>query len=727
MYADIDHTDGVRHRRDGSVTAGLDVVKRRLDERGCGPVTRDGKGWKALCPAHDDQTPSLSIAANKRDYVTVHCRAGCDWSDVYAALGLALADLWPSEDHDPGERGADHGHTGPPAGWVFVVEQAGGGRKAKPAVEPMTEVERYPYRTEDGILSYYTVRYVPKTFRGRQPDGTGVVPVEQRILYRLQQLLAAISDRKTVYVVEGEQDCDTLARHGIPATTCAFGAESWLDQYDPSFKGAAEVRIIADRDRKGYLHALDVARHLRPIAEQVTLWLGAVETAKADVTDHLEAGYSLEDLVPITEDELERLADDGRLPGAEIDPRRIVLTRASSIVPRPVTWLWQTGIGEGRMPAGSLAIAAGRAGIGKSQFAVWATSQITTGSLPGCHLGHARSVIYCTTEDSWEMTVLPRLMAAGADLDRVYRADVEHDGMAHARLTLPRDVDRLQEAIEANDVVLVVLDPLLSLIDRQIDDYRSREVRDGLEPVVALADRAQVVVLGIAHFTKATGSDPLLAISGSAAFGQLIRSAIGFARDEDHEQYVLSTVKNNLGREDLPSLSYTIDPAAVDTPTGPAHVSQFVLTGEESDLTVADLLRNAAGPEGTVKRDAAAVWLQGWLAEQGGSAPRAAVISAGKNAGFTERTLKRARTQAGVDSERQGFPGASVWRLADPVGPQSDQSGHTRARGPSGPTVAQQEMGLQVCDRCGESADRLITHHATRERLCPDCCRDEAG
>ena len=166
------------------------------------------------------------------------------------------------------------------------------------------------------------------------------------------------------------------------------------------------------------------------------------------------------------------------------------------------------------------------------------------------------------------MTSVPRLMAAGADLERVFRVDVEADDDEHARLTLPRDTLALGAAIEEHDVALVVLDPVLSIVDAAVNDYRAREVRAALEPLIDVADRTRATFLGVAHFTKATGADPLLLISGSAAFGQLIRAAVGFARDEEGAG-VLSTIKNNLGREDLPSTPVpTGDAAAFRPPTG---------------------------------------------------------------------------------------------------------------------------------------------------------------
>src|SRR5581483_1190533 len=139
--------------------------------------------------------------------------------------------------------------------------------------------------------------------------------------------------------------------------------------------------------------------------------------------------------------------------------RELVFQKASGIKPRPVRWAWDTAaphapphLREGRFPIGSLVIAAGRAGVGKSQFAAWMTARITTGTLPGQFWGLPRCAVYAATEDSWAMTIVPRLIAAGADLDKVYRVAVTDDNDIHARLTLPADTSLLEKGITEHDI-----------------------------------------------------------------------------------------------------------------------------------------------------------------------------------------------------------------------------------------------------------------------------------
>src|SRR5712691_9346466 len=182
------------------------------------------------------------------------------------------------------------------------------------------------------------------------------------------------------------------------------------------------------------------------------------------------------------------------IPPVETVPaRRLVLTPASAIEPEPVVWAWEDN-GCGRIPAGSLSLFAGREGTGKSCFLVWLAAKITTGTLPGSFHGRPRSVIYVAVEDSWKYTIVPRLMAAGADLDRVYRAEVQTIEGETYTLSLPLDNDLLKEGIAGNDVAMVALDPLLSAISDKLDTHVNRQVRQALEPLVRTADLAGAIV-----------------------------------------------------------------------------------------------------------------------------------------------------------------------------------------------------------------------------------------
>ncbi|MFF4792313.1 AAA family ATPase [Streptomyces sp. NPDC001276] len=416
--------------------------------------------------------------------------------------------------------------------------------------------------------------------------------------------------------------------------------------------------------------------------------------------------------------------------------RALRLTRASDIEPEPVVWAWLDE-GEGRIPAGAMSVAAGREGTGKSSFGIWMAAQITRGTLPGNFYGRPRNVFYIAVEDSWKQTIVPRLMAAGADLDRVFRVEAVDHEYGETTLSLPQDNSLMEKAIIENDVALVVLDPLMSCIGKGIDTHREREVRTALDPLARMADRTGAVLLGIAHFNKGSSTDPASLITGSGAFKNVPRAVFGFARDDDNDCRVMTQAKNSLGRADLPSLAYNVVSTEVPTKLGVAQVGRFVFLGESS-RSVDEIL--AAGYEtNRGERDEAAEWLRGYLENQGGEAPAKDVKKAAAADDISERTLQRAMSKAGVVSERAGFGKGAVWRIAalttptqsdadSAVAPQSRQSRQGSNPGANGATDgatgATEESPSQIvsadlprCIVCGDPLDRV--HAANGETTCP--------
>lgn len=346
--------------------------------------------------------------------------------------------------------------------------------------------------------------------------------------------------------------------------------------------------------------------------------------------------------------------------------RQLVVTLASQIKPRPVRWLWPD-----RIPAGALSLLAGREGIGKSLVGVHLAAQLTRGTLPGGRAGRPARVMFATSEDAWEFTMVPRLLAAGADLSRVGRVQVDDGGIVTG-LTTPVDVPALGAYMASHNVAMLVLDPLTSVMDGRTDAHRDREVRTALEPLGQLAEDTGAAVLGLVHLGKGIGSDPVNLILGSRAFSAVARVALVAARDPDDEaSNVLSVEKSNLGRIDVPALTYRIDGAEIATDEGMAGTGLLVWTGE-SNRRVRDILADAGGER--TERDEATDWLTGYLIDNGGEARAADVMRAARADGIAERTLKRARARAGVTSQRRGFGQGAVWVL-DPMGPGSGRSG----------------------------------------------------
>ena len=340
--------------------------------------------------------------------------------------------------------------------------------------------------------------------------------------------------------------------------------------------------------------------------------------------------------------------------GREADKpvRRMVLTPASEIQPEPVVWAWEDD-GYGRVPAGSMGLAAGREGTGKSSFAIWMSAKVTRGELPGSFMGTPRSVIYVAVEDSWKYTIVPRLMAAGADTTRVFRAEVQTVEDETVSLSLPADNRMLEAAIGDNGVAMVVLDPLMSAIGDSLDTHVNRQVRQALDPLARIADRTGAIMLGIAHFSKATGTDVSSLITGSGAFKDVARFIFGFATDEESETGggVITQSKNSLGRSGLPSLAYRIVEATVPTAKGDARVGRFVLDGA-SERSVTDILLAGQGGDDRNEKSRAEEVLRDLLAD-GPKRSKEVEEDAREVYGISVRTLKRARSELRVPAAKR--------------------------------------------------------------------------
>jgi AAA domain len=357
------------------------------------------------------------------------------------------------------------------------------------------------------------------------------------------------------------------------------------------------------------------------------------------------------------------LNSNGRAPDGDDHEtnRRLVLTMASQIRPARVHWLW-----EGRLAIGTLALLAGREGIGKSLIAYWLAAMITKGTLPGEYCQQPRAVIVAASEDSWAYTIVPRLIAARANLDLVYRIEVITDDV-HSEITMPNDLHELERVAAETGARLLILDPLMSRLSDRLDTHRDAEVRRALEPMAAVADRARVAVLGIIHHNKSGSTDALQLVMGSKAFTAVARSVHTVLIDPDDEtdtRRLFGTPKNNLGKTDLPTLAFTIASHAVQTDDGVAWTGR-VEWGDEHPTSIGEAIRTAAASaDDRSATTEAARWLDDYLESKGGNAPSADIKSAGKKAGHSEDALKRARKRLKLHISESGFPRITHWHCS---------------------------------------------------------------
>ncbi len=237
------------------------ILERLRGVQGSGPQ------WTACCPAHEDKHPSLSIGIGIDGRILLKCHAGCEPDAIVAHIGLTLRDLAPPTNADSGA--ADR-----------------------------RIVTTYTYRNEAGALLFEVVRYSPKDFRQRRPDGKGGwawnLDGVRRVLYRLPDLRG----KPAVFLVEGEKDAERLWSLGFRATTNAGGAGKWREEYTNQLWAAKvkRVAILPDNDEPGERHARDVARSCLKGGLQVKVLRLEGLQVHEDVSDWFDAGHSVEEL-----------------------------------------------------------------------------------------------------------------------------------------------------------------------------------------------------------------------------------------------------------------------------------------------------------------------------------------------------------------------------------------------------------------------------------------------
>jgi putative DNA primase/helicase len=248
----------------------FDIVTEALERAGC-RAAGDGRQRGYQCPAHEDREPSLSVT-DGQDRVLLKCHAGCDIDDILGKLTLTRRDLFDAD-------------------------------RARDRRERRRVVAEYPYTDEAGTVLFVKVRFQPKHFLVKRPDGLGgwiwgIGPDTRRVLYRLPRIVATPAS-DLIWIVEGERDVHALEGQGQVATTNYDGASKsgerpkWRAEYSPFMVGR-NVRIVADRDPEGRVHAEYVELCLRGIART----LEVVESAQGkDATDHLGAGLGINDFV----------------------------------------------------------------------------------------------------------------------------------------------------------------------------------------------------------------------------------------------------------------------------------------------------------------------------------------------------------------------------------------------------------------------------------------------
>ncbi len=521
-------------------------------------VRQNGDGFVANCPACGDEKQHLSVSAGSDGRILMKCFKECQADSIVRAMGLGLKDLYP-----PSEK---------PAGkWQ--------------------DATYYNYNDADGKLLYQVVRFVPKDFRQRQPDPDkqgkwiwnlkGVKPVP----YRLPQVLKSKAS-ETIFVCEGEKDCDAVVKLGLQATCNSGGALKWTDSHSQALKGAKSVVVIADKDEptaefpegKGWRHARSVCSSLKGVADSVKcIELPDRNGRKVkDAADWIAAGGTADELValaastptyglvdtatptPITNEHATAnpVAKPPVVPdvgsGTAILPHQpFPLYRFSTLksyCPKP-----QDNIaGDGWLRRGAGCLVAGSTGNGKSVLVEQLCVSVASGHpFLGIRLNQAGRVLYIQAENDAD-TLRRDILSLVKNIEgKVCPFLVEINLLiAHAYGLSGNDfVEWLGGLVEKERPDLIVIDPYQSYIGGA-DINKSETFLGWIKPIDALIKSRRCGLVLVAHTPKPrdrenwNARDSVYMASGSSTISNWCRTSCELTQDGDDGHYRLRFGKN---------------------------------------------------------------------------------------------------------------------------------------------------------------------------------------
>jgi hypothetical protein len=354
--------------------------------------------------------------------------------------------------------------------------------------------------------------------------------------------------------------------------------------------------------------------------------------------------------------------------------RRLISHRASDLKPERLVWVWP-----GRIPEGKLVLLGGPPGLGKSQLTAFISAVVSNGGTWPCGEGSTLrgDVIFMSAEDGIRDTIVPRLIAAGADTSRVHivAAATKPDGTGRKTFSLKTDVDLLEaKAKEIGIVRLIIVDPISAYMGGA-DGNGNVETREVLEPLAEMADRLRIAVVAVTHLNKggAGGQSALNRFAGSIAFVAAARAAFAVIEDsEDSERRLLLQAKNNLGAP-CNGLAFRLEQRIIEDGILSSnvmfendHVSQSI----DEALTASESRGAAAG--GQTSKDDAAEFLSDVLAHgprdvlEVESLARAATLLGTDKPLRQNKAFREARKQLGVIASREGFGAGAKYVLSLP-------------------------------------------------------------
>ena len=641
-------------------------------------------------PAHADRHPSLRVNVDKDVWHCDPCGVG--------GRSIALV-IHSSSARNDAEA----------LSWLVDERLERGSRqplRTTPTNPP--EAETYQYCDESRELLYIVERGPGKMFKQRRADGAPNLNGVRQVPYRLPELRAAITNGKTIVVVEGEKDVCNLVKQGYASTTNSGGSGfKWPQEWCGYFAGARKIVIIADCDAPGRKAANERAALLSTICDDVrTLDLDPMRSDGFDASDLL-ASEGAEVLAKAVES----------APRFESEKRgRVVrLVAADMIAPVETDYIVRPYI-----PRGEATWLEGVTKTGKTMLALDIIARITTGApfVNGEPIECA-SVAVITCEDDPARTLVPRLIAAGADRKRVSFIHATENGEGR-QVSFLVDLPAIESSLSRQRVSLVFVDGTFGILGVK-DATSYTEAYERMIPFVMMVRKLNVGALIVRHVRKSAGSALDKGI-GSVGFGALGRSTLSVALDPDEgTRRIFAHAGNNVGPVG-DSYAFTIVEATIP---GFAHPVGRAVWGQRVEISADEAVaQRDDGDDRTIADE----FLYSTLREP---TPASELFALADKQRISKRTLQRAARRLGVRIERRGFGSGSVWHPPSQemtIAAGEDRSCHSRrdeAPGTNGTSAARtgppSNRG-KVCRKCQTIA--LGFDRADGTFVCRTCSKD---
>ena len=509
----------------------------------------------------------------------------------------------------------------------------------------------------DGTLAMAKVRE-PEDGAKPKPTASNCEPI-------LMGWQAVPEDARIAYITEGEIDALSMYDYGYPAFSPPYGGgggnkQQWVENEYENLLQFERIYLVYDNDEQGDEGAGEVARRLgRHRCLRVRL-------PKKDANECLACGVPREDIAAAIES-AESLEGPGN---SEPSAPTLICRCASEIEPEHIEWLWP-----GRIAVGKQTCIAGDPGTGKSQLSVAIAAAVSRGDEWPCGEGRAPlgNAIIFSAEDGASDTIIPRLIAAGADLNRIHIVDAVGTEVGNRRsFNLQADLKLLEEKIaEIGNVCLIVIDPISSYLGKT-DSHKNADVRGVLEPIADMAERTRVAVCSVTHFSKPNGSASCKALHkviGSIAFVAAARGAFVVLEDpNDRDRRLFLHAKNNLS-EPPQGLAFRLEQVIV----GEGIITSRVDWEPEPINTTADEALAADGKNNTAVAEAED-FLHTLLVD--GPVPSKQVDAEAQEAGIAKPTLRRAKASLGIKPYKDGMKGG--WFCALPKAFNTVEDAHLK-------------------------------------------------